>query len=38
MAVGVSREKDGVTSTGRCPPELGRVLLEPAVCERDRMV
>jgi len=30
MAVEVSREKQGYTSAGRCPPESGRVLLESA--------
>jgi len=30
MAIDVSREKKGDTSVGRCPPELGRVLLASA--------
>jgi len=30
MAIEVSRMKKADTSAGRCPPELGRVSLEPA--------
>jgi len=30
MAVEVSREEKGDTSSGRCPPESGRVSLESA--------
>jgi len=38
MAIEVSREKNAGTSAGRCPPELGRVLLESARQEESNGV